>query len=107
MNGVEKLIPNLNDKKKYVLHYGALKLYVKYGLKITKIHRGITFRESDWLKGYIDMNTRLRTKSKNDFESDFFKLMNNSVFGKTIENIRKRTKYQACNYGRRSRKVYL
>ena len=91
MNGVEKLIPNLHDKKKYVVHCETLKLYVKYGLRITKVHRGITFRESTWLKGYIDMNTKLRTQSKNNFESDFFKLMNNSVFGKTIENIRKRT----------------
>ena len=91
INGVEKLIPNLRKKEKYVVHYEALKLYEKHGLKITKIHRGITFQESAWLKKYIDMNTRLRTMSKNNFESDFFKLMNNSVFGKTIENIRKRT----------------
>ena len=91
MNGVEKLIPNLFNKKKYVVHYEALKLYEKHGLKITRIHRGITFQESAWLKKYIDMNTQLRKKSKNTFESDFFKLMNNSVFGKTIENIRKRT----------------
>ena len=75
MNGVTKLIPNLNNKKKYVVHYEALKLYVKYGLKVTKIHRGITFKESAWLKDYIDMNTRLRMKSKNNFESNFFKLI--------------------------------
>ena len=91
MSGVEKLIPNLYDKKKYVVHYEALKLYEKHGLKITRIHRGITFQQSAWLKEYIDKNTQLRTLSKNKFESDFFKLMNNSVFGKTIENIRKRT----------------
>ena len=91
INGNEKLIPNLHDKKKYVVHYETLKLYEKHGLKITKIHRGITFQESAWMKEYIDMNTQLRTKSKNNFESNFFKLMNNSVFGKTIENIRKRT----------------
>ena len=90
VNKVEKLIPNLNDKKNYVIHHETLKLYLSLGLKLTKIHRGITFEECAWLKPYINLNTNLRAKATNDFEKDFFKLMNNSVFGKTMENIRNR-----------------
>ena len=90
INKVDKLVPNLNDKKKYVIYYENLKLYERLGLKVSKIHRGIKFEERDWLKEYIDLNTSLRIKAKNDFEKDFFKLMNNSVFGKTMESTEKR-----------------
>ena len=89
INGVEKLVPNLRDKKGYVIHIRALAQALKHGLILDRIHRAIEFDQSAWIKPYIDFNTQLRTKAKNDFEKDFFKLMNNSVFGKTIENIRK------------------
>ena len=71
VNKIKKLIPNLGDKKKYVIHYENLKQYLNLGLKLTHIHRGIKFEESPWLKNYIDINTNSRTNAKNDFEKDF------------------------------------
>ena len=102
---VEKLIPNLLDKKKYVLHRENLKLYLELGLKLKKIHRGIRFREEPWMKSYIELNTDLRTKGKNDFEKDFFKLMNNSVFGKTMANIRNRVDVRLVNNQDKAQKL--
>ena len=89
INGVEKLVPNLRDKKSYVIHIQALNQALQHGLRLDRIHRAIEFDQSPWLKTYIDLNTQLRMAATDDFEKDFFKLMNNSVFGKMIENIRK------------------
>ena len=89
VNKCKKLVCNLFNEKKYVVHINALKQALNHGLKFKKIHRVIEFNQKAWLKPYIDMKTELRKAAKNDFEKDLFKLMNNSVFGKTMENIRK------------------
>ena len=88
INKCKKLVCNLRSKKKYVVHIRSLKQALDHGLKLKKIHRTIECNREEWLTPYIDMNTELRKISKNDFEKDFFKLMNNAVFGKTVENVR-------------------
>ena len=90
VKNVEKLFCDFIPKKNYVAHYQNLKQYLKMGIEITAVHRGISFFQSAWMEPYIRKNTELRKTAANSFEKDFFKLMNNSVFGKTIENIRKR-----------------
>ena len=89
VNKCKKLVCNLFNKKKYVAHINTLKQALNHGLKLKKIHRLIEFNQEAWLKPYIDMNTELRKEAKNDFEKDPSKLMNSSVFDKTMENIRK------------------
>ena len=73
----------------HVAYINTLKQALNHGLKLEKIHRVTKINQEAWLKPYIDMNTELRIEAKHDFEKDLFKLMNNSVFGKTMENIRK------------------
>ena len=85
---VEKLICSIEDKEKYVIHIRTLKQTLNHGLKLKTVHRVIQFNQRAWLKPYISMNTNKRNEAKNEFEKDFSKLMNNSVFGKTIENVR-------------------
>ena len=89
INKCKKLVCNLFNKKEYVIDVNSLKQALNHGLKLKKIHRVIEFNQESWLKPYIDMNTELRKAAKNDFEKDLFKLMNNSVFRKTMVNIRK------------------
>ena len=90
IDGVEKLICHFKPRKKYVLHFVNLRQYLEMGMILTAVHRGISFNQSPWMEPYIRKNTELRKCAANSFEKDFFKVMNNSVFGKTIENIRKR-----------------
>ena len=86
---VNKLLCGLNDKNNYSIYICALKQALNHGLILKKVHAVISFTQDAWLKPYIDMNTQLRMKAANDFERDFYKLCNNSVYGKTMENVTK------------------
>ena len=93
---VKKSIPSLGNKTNYVVHYRNLQLYLSLGMKLTKIHRELKFKQSDWMKEYIDFNNK-KMNAANDFEKDFFKLMINSVYGKTVENLTKRINVRLAN----------
>lgn len=91
---VEKLVTSLNDKTTYIVHYRTLKLYLEYGMELKAVHRVLSFRQCAWLKPFIDFNTMKRKAARNQFEKDFFKLMNNAPYGKSLENVRKRIDFQ-------------
>ena len=89
VGGVKELVPNVGNKSKYVVYYRNLQLYLSFGIKLTKIHRILKFKQLDLLKTYVDFNTDKRKNAANGFEKQFFKLMINSVYRKTMENLRK------------------
>ena len=94
---VNKLVPHLGNKSKYFLHYRKLQFYLSLGMKLTKVHRILKFKQSDWLKKYIDFSTGKQKNTANSFKKDFFKLTNNSVFGKIMENLWKRIDVRLVN----------
>ena len=105
INKCSKLVCNLYDKKNYVAHIRALKQALMRGLKLKTVHKVLQFDKKPWLKPYIEMNTELREKAKNDFEKDFFKLMNNVVFGKSMENVRKHRDIKLVTTDKRRNKL--
>ena len=100
-----KLVLNVNNKENYVVHIKVLKYYLQQGMKIKKINRVVQFRQKEWLKPWIDFNTGKRKQAKSDFEKDLYKLMNNSCFGKTMENVREHINFELVDTPERFQKV--
>ena len=102
VGGVKKIVPNLRDKIKYVVHYRNLQYYLSLEMILIKIHRILKFKQFNWLKEYIEFNTEKRKNSKNNFEKNFSKLLINSIYGKTMENLRKRISVKVCINSKKS-----
>ena len=102
VGGINKLVQNLLSKKNYVVHYRNLRYYLSQGLILKKVHKILEFKQSAWMKSYIDFNTQKRKEAPNEADKDLFKLLNNAVYGKTMENFRKKIKIrittnESCN----------
>ncbi len=102
-SNVKKLLQTLYHKKRYTVHYRTLQLYCELGLEVDRLHRVLQFQQDKWLEPYISLNSQLREASTNKFQENFFKLMNNSTYGKTCESKRNRmsvkvvrTQSEAC-----------
>ena len=102
-----KLILNVMDKQNYVLHLDILRFYLKHGLKIKKINRVLEFRHKQWLKPWIDFSTEKRKNATSDFEKDMYKLMNNAVYGKTMENVRNHIDFELVDTPERYQKCVI
>ncbi|KFM68525.1 hypothetical protein X975_13710, partial [Stegodyphus mimosarum] len=100
-----KLVPNLNPKFNYIIYHKNLQLYLSLGMKLTHVHKIIKFKQKAWLQPYIQFNTDQRKDAQTGYEKDFFKLMNNSVYGKTMENVRKHIDVQLVNTEKRAKKL--
>ena len=90
----KKLICDWTDKRNYLIHYTMLKFYIRHVMRVKQVHRVISFKQSRWLAKYIDFNTQKRNQALNGFEKDFYKLLNNAFYGKTMENVRNRCKIE-------------
>ncbi|GFQ87084.1 uncharacterized protein TNCT_173661 [Trichonephila clavata] len=101
----EKLVPNLMNKNNYIVYYKNLQLYLSLGIKLTKVHKVLSFKQKPWLKPYIEFNTNQRKLASSSFEKDFFKLLNNSVHGKTMENVRKLSNVQLVTSEKQAKKL--
>ena len=84
----EKLITHLGERDEYVIHYLELQYYIKLGMVVDEIYEILLFEQTNWLEPYIRFNTEMHQKAANDFEKNFYKLMNNAIYGKTMENVR-------------------
>ena len=105
VGGVKKLIPNLNDRVKYVFHYKNLEYYLSLGMKLVKIHIILKFKQKDWLKEYTDFNTKKRQESYDEFNKNLYNFFNNCIYGKSIENIRKRINLELVNDKKKYQKI--